>query len=93
MTDATAVDVTRPRRRRSSAVANLGGVTSPTVVVLDYGSGNLRSAERALARAGADVTVTADPHAARGGRRPGRAGRRRVRGLHGRAARGAAARR
>jgi imidazole glycerol-phosphate synthase subunit HisH len=28
------------------------------VVVLDYGSGNLRSAERALARVGADVTVT-----------------------------------
>jgi glutamine amidotransferase len=27
-------------------------------VVLDYGSGNLRSAERALARAGASVTVT-----------------------------------
>jgi glutamine amidotransferase len=39
-------------------------VTRPTVVVLDYGSGNLRSAERALARAGADVTVTADPDAA-----------------------------
>src|SRR4051812_37166636 len=35
-----------------------------TVVVLDYGSGNLRSAERALARAGADVTVTADLDAA-----------------------------
>jgi len=34
------------------------------VVVLDYGSGNLRSAERALARVGADVTVTADPDAA-----------------------------
>jgi glutamine amidotransferase len=34
------------------------------VVVLDYGSGNLRSAERALARVGADVTVTADPQAA-----------------------------
>jgi glutamine amidotransferase len=34
------------------------------VVVLDYGSGNLRSAERALARAGADVSVTADPDAA-----------------------------
>jgi len=34
------------------------------VVVLDYGSGNLRSAERALARAGADVTVTADLGAA-----------------------------
>jgi len=36
-----------------------------TVVVLDYGSGNLRSAERALARVGADVTVTADLDAAR----------------------------
>ncbi len=34
------------------------------VVILDYGSGNLRSAERALTRVGADVTVTADPHAA-----------------------------
>jgi len=30
------------------------------VVVLDYGSGNLRSAERALARTGASVTVTSD---------------------------------
>ncbi len=37
---------------------------SPRVVVLDYGSGNLRSAQRALARAGADVTVTADADAA-----------------------------
>jgi len=35
------------------------------VVVLDYGSGNLRSAERALERVGADVTVTDDPAAAR----------------------------
>ncbi|HET9518423.1 MAG TPA: imidazole glycerol phosphate synthase subunit HisH [Actinoplanes sp.] len=35
-----------------------------TVVVLDYGSGNLRSAERALARTGADVTVTDDLAAA-----------------------------
>jgi glutamine amidotransferase len=34
------------------------------VVVLDYGSGNLRSAERAVARAGVDVLVTADPEAA-----------------------------
>ncbi|HET6704764.1 imidazole glycerol phosphate synthase subunit HisH [Amycolatopsis sp.] len=34
------------------------------MVILDYGSGNLRSAERAVARAGADVEVTADPHAA-----------------------------
>jgi glutamine amidotransferase len=38
---------------------------APSVVVLDYGSGNLRSAERALARVGASVTVTADAEAAR----------------------------
>jgi glutamine amidotransferase len=37
---------------------------TPRVVVLDYGSGNLRSAERALARAGAAVSVTADLDAA-----------------------------
>jgi imidazole glycerol-phosphate synthase subunit HisH len=36
----------------------------PKVVVLDYGSGNLRSAQRALERVGADVTVTADTSAA-----------------------------
>ncbi len=34
------------------------------MVLLDYGSGNLRSAERALTRAGADVTVTAAPEQA-----------------------------
>lgn len=34
------------------------------VVVLDYGSGNLRSAQRAMERTGADVTVTSDPRAA-----------------------------
>jgi imidazole glycerol-phosphate synthase subunit HisH len=32
----------------------------PRVVVLDYGSGNLRSAVRAVERAGADVTLTSD---------------------------------
>ncbi|MDN5744369.1 MAG: imidazole glycerol phosphate synthase subunit HisH [Nocardioidaceae bacterium] len=32
----------------------------PSVVVLDYGSGNLRSGVRALERAGAEVTLTAD---------------------------------
>lgn len=32
-----------------------------SVVVLDYGSGNLRSAHRALERAGASVEVTSDP--------------------------------
>ena len=36
----------------------------PRVVVLDYGSGNLRSAERAVARTGVDVTVTSDLAAA-----------------------------
>ena len=35
-------------------------MSSQRVVVLDYGSGNLLSAQRALARAGADVVVTAD---------------------------------
>lgn len=37
---------------------------SSTVVVLDYGSGNLRSAVRALERVGAEVTLTADHVAA-----------------------------
>ncbi|CAN5533701.1 imidazole glycerol phosphate synthase subunit HisH [soil metagenome] len=36
------------------------------IVVLDYGSGNLRSAQRAVERTGADVEVTADPAAAAG---------------------------
>ena len=35
-------------------------VITKRVVVLDYGSGNLRSAERAVARAGVTVVVTAD---------------------------------
>ncbi|MBE2997316.1 imidazole glycerol phosphate synthase subunit HisH [Nocardiopsis sp. HNM0947] len=34
------------------------------VVVLDYGSGNLRSAQRAMERTGAEVTVTSDPQQA-----------------------------
>ena len=33
----------------------------PTVAVIDYGSGNLRSAQHALERAGARVEITADP--------------------------------
>ena len=33
---------------------------SPSVVVLDYGSGNIRSVVRALERAGAEVTLSAD---------------------------------
>ena len=40
------------------------GSRRKSVVVLDYGSGNLRSAQRALERVGADVVVTADREAA-----------------------------
>lgn len=36
-------------------------MTVPTVAVLDYGSGNVRSAVRAVERAGADVQLTSDP--------------------------------
>ncbi|MFN8033381.1 MAG: imidazole glycerol phosphate synthase subunit HisH [Mycobacterium sp.] len=39
-------------------------MTARSVVVLDYGSGNLRSAQRALERVGAEVEVTADPQRA-----------------------------
>jgi glutamine amidotransferase len=37
------------------------GTASPRIAVADTGSGNLRSVEKALARAGADVIVTPDP--------------------------------
>ncbi|MCV7195434.1 imidazole glycerol phosphate synthase subunit HisH [Mycobacterium angelicum] len=39
-------------------------MTAKSVVVLDYGSGNLRSAQRALERVGASVEVTANAEAA-----------------------------
>ena len=39
-------------------------MTARSVVVLDYGSGNLRSAQRALERTGDNVEVTADRDAA-----------------------------
>ena len=35
-------------------------MSATNIVVLDYGSGNLRSAQRALERTGADVAVTSD---------------------------------
>lgn len=38
-------------------------MSQPAVVVLSYGSGNVRSAVRALERVGAQVTLTADPAA------------------------------
>jgi imidazole glycerol-phosphate synthase subunit HisH len=39
---------------------NAAGGTRPLVAVLDYGIGNLRSAEKALVHAGADARLTAD---------------------------------
>lgn len=39
-------------------------MTGPAVALLDYGSGNLRSAYRALLRAGATVELTSDPQRA-----------------------------
>ena len=39
-------------------------MTGPRVAVLDYGSGNLRSAVRAVERAGAEVTLTSAPSVA-----------------------------
>jgi len=37
-------------------------LTAPVVAVLDYGIGNLRSAQKALEHVGADARLTADPH-------------------------------
>ncbi|GED98226.1 imidazole glycerol phosphate synthase subunit HisH [Gordonia crocea] len=39
-------------------------MSQPSVTILDYGSGNLRSAQRALEHVGARVTVTSDKAAA-----------------------------
>src|SRR4029453_7892961 len=52
----------RCARHRSArrGCAQHQGSPMTTVVVLDYGSGNIRSAERAVARAGAEVMVTTD---------------------------------
>ena len=61
-------DAAAPDPRAAGHPQHQGRAVSPSarpqVVVLDYGSGNLRSAQRALQRAGADVTVTADADAA-----------------------------
>ncbi|MEU8243656.1 imidazole glycerol phosphate synthase subunit HisH [Actinoplanes missouriensis] len=48
----------------SSRSGKQNATSRKNVVILDYGSGNLRSAERAVARTGADVTVTSDLAAA-----------------------------
>ncbi len=41
-------------------------MTTPRIAVLDYDAGNLRSAQKALLRAGADALVTRDPAEASG---------------------------
>ncbi len=47
----------------ASSDAAADGATDKRVVVLDYGSGNVHSAVKALAHAGADVELTRDPAA------------------------------
>jgi imidazole glycerol-phosphate synthase subunit HisH len=46
-------------------VTEANGRSAPRIAVLDYGMGNLRSVEKALARVGADVRITADHAEAR----------------------------
>jgi glutamine amidotransferase len=41
------------------------GAVPPAIAVLDYGIGNLRSAEKALQRVGADAALVTDPDVAR----------------------------
>ena len=49
------------RRRPRSAVDEGCVVTAPLIAVVDYGIGNLHSAQKALARLGADARLTDDP--------------------------------
>jgi glutamine amidotransferase len=44
-----------------SAAEDRSSRLAPVIAVLDYGIGNLRSAEKALQRVGADAALTADP--------------------------------
>ncbi|RKD98398.1 imidazole glycerol phosphate synthase subunit HisH [Halopiger aswanensis] len=46
-----------------SSVSSAADQSLASVVVVDYGLGNLRSVTRGLERAGADVTITDDPDA------------------------------
>ena len=74
----------RPDGGGGAQARGWGTTMSASVVVLDYGSGNVRSAVRALEHVGAQVTLTSR----RGGcprcRRPLRPGRRQLPRLHGR---------
>ena len=60
--DAGSSSATVPAATDVPAGTAVGGAT-PRVVVLDYGSGNVRSAVRALEHVGASVELTADPEA------------------------------
>ncbi len=53
-----------PTPSAGTAATGAGPNAGKSVVVLDYGLGNIRSAERAVARTGAEVAVTVDPEAA-----------------------------
>ena len=83
--DAVAID---PRETGVPSHQGLALRAGSRVVVLDYGSGNLRSAVRALERAGAEVTLTADYAAAQDADGLVVPGRRCLRRLHGGAAGG-----
>ncbi len=72
-----------PTARRRHPLHQGCAVTS--VVVLDYGFGNVRSAVRALERVGASVELTSDRKGGPRGRRPPRPRRRCVRGRQRRA--------
>lgn len=48
-------------RETPAGSGDLPAESKPSVTVLDYGSGNVRSAVRALQRAGAEVTLSAKP--------------------------------
>src|SRR5690606_23671635 len=50
----------RARGGRRRAVHEGRAVSQPLVAVLDYGIGNLRSAQKSLQRVGADARLTAD---------------------------------
>ena len=86
-----------PRRGRARPARDRGALhqgisLTKSVVVLDYGSGNLRSAVRALRAHRRVGRADRGPGRGRGGRRARRTRGRCVRGVHGRAARGATVR-
>ena len=63
----------RPRARAAAFPPPRARCARPVIAVLDYGIGNLRSAEKALQHLGADARLVDDPDRGRGGRRRGAA--------------------